>query len=98
MPDDDWQGMTSEDREKLLRHPGTAARLKQIAQQLADSANSMAAQFNRPSEAGNDNFGVYVTPGGTRARAYVHPLGRTGIHVEQGESVLLKAIAGLPKQ
>jgi hypothetical protein len=84
--------------DKLLHAAGIVKKVSGIAQRVADAANAMSYQYNRPSEAGRQNFGVYVTTGGTRARAYVHPLGRTGIHIEQGESVLLKAIAGMPKQ
>lgn len=89
---DKWEPMTSEQRDKLLHHPAVKAKVTAIATQLAAAANTMASEVVAPSQKGKDNFGVYVSDAGTRVRAYVHPLGHTGIHIEQGHSVLLKAI------
>lgn len=84
----------SEQLDKLLHSAGVVDKITGIANQLCAAANQMASQVVRPSQQDKDNFGVYVAAaGGTRARAYVHPLGLTGIHIEAGNSVLLKAIS-----
>lgn len=88
----DWPGITLEQLRKLRHHPTVVERCVQQAQQLVDQCNAAAAQYNRPSEKGNPNYGITLqnSPHTQRARVFVHPLGRTGIHVEQAQSVLLK--------
>ena len=95
MPDDYQSGITPEMLRKLRHHPAVVQRCTAIAEEMAAQANLASAGYNRPSEKGNPNFGVTLqnTPHTKRARVFVRPLGRTGIHVEQAESVLLK-IAG----
>jgi hypothetical protein len=50
----------------------------------------MAHEISRPSEAARNAFGVYPIKG--KAKAWVHPLGKVGVHVDAADSVLLKAI------
>lgn len=82
----------SEQLDKLLHSAGVEAKVTDIANQIADAANGMARAVVKPSQRDKDNFGVYVSGSGTRVRAYIHPLGHTGIHIEEGHSVMLKAI------
>lgn len=82
----------SEKLNELLHASFVVEKITSIANKLATAANAMASEVVLPSQRDKDNFGVYVQPGGTRARAYVHPLGHTGIHIEQGHAVLLKSI------
>jgi hypothetical protein len=82
----------SEALNKLLHSAGVETKVTGIAEKLASAANDMARAVVKSPKSDQDNFGVYVSGVGTRVRAYVHPLGKTGIHIEQGESVLLKSI------
>lgn len=82
----------SEQLDKLLHSQAVIDKVTELANQLATAANAMASEVVQPSQQGKDNFGVYVSSAPSRARAYVHPLGHTGIRIEQGHAVLLKAI------
>lgn len=96
MAEDDWNNPITPEQLRKLRHlPKVVKHCTAVAKEIADAANQAAAQYNRPSQAGNPNYGIVVRDSDDteRARVYVRPMGRTGIHVEQAESVLLK-IAG----
>jgi hypothetical protein len=77
----------------LLHNPGTVARITKITNALCDAANDMDPSPPNSGKIQNPNFGVYISEAGDRVRGYVHPLGRTGLHIEAGHSVLLKAIS-----
>jgi hypothetical protein len=96
-PDDKPLKLTRKQINALLHSPATVAAVTKLANRLCDSANAMSADLNRPSAQGRPNYGVYVKndPQSKRARAFVHPLGRTGIHVEAAQSAMLKSIGGL---
>lgn len=115
MPEE-WK-FTPEQHRKLRHHPVVVAKITELANQLCDSANSIAratrvvqprdkqGRFRSMTEkqaakAQADNFAVVVQddPGTQRPRAYVHPVGETGLHVEAGESVLFKAMATMDRQ
>lgn len=96
--DPQWEGITPEQIAQLLKSQGVRAMIVQRTNQLCDAANSIDPTPPNRGKIQNPNFGVYISDAGDRVRGYVHPLGRTGIHIEAGESVLLKAIAGMPKQ
>lgn len=79
--------------EALLHSPGVRERITQLTHQLCDAANSIDPTPANKGKVQNPNFGVYISSAGNRVRGYVHPLGKTGLHVEAGHSVLFKAIA-----
>lgn len=86
--------LSEEDLKKIREHDAVKKRCYSVGHQLADHANEMARAVSRPSERDRDNFGVYIVkqPGGGGPKCWVHPLGKTGIHIEAAHSVLLKAI------
>lgn len=92
MPDDDWNPITNEQLRKIRHMDGVVARITADAQRLCDLANSMA-----PTDAKGENFKVTVQNDSStqRPRAYVRPVGKTGLVIEQGESALLKSIASM---
>ena len=97
---EDWPGMTPEQIQQLLHSPEIVAKITALANQLCDAANSMDPTPANTKKSHGPNFAVTVqnNPGTRRPRAYVRPVGKTGLHVEGGQSVLLKAIGTMGPQ
>jgi len=82
-----------DDIKKVEQHDAVRARVIDVAKQLTDAANKMAIEVQRPSERDRDSFTWHLVKHPDVTRAWVMAKGRTGIHVEAGHSVLLKAIS-----
>jgi|SRR5438270_13943153 len=96
--DPEWKWDSPELHDWLLRNPGTVARITALVNQLCDAANSIDPTPRNKGKVQKPNFGVYISEAGDRVRGYVHPLGRTGLHVEAGHAVLFKAIGTMGSQ
>ena len=92
-----WEPMTPEQHRQLRHHPVIVDRITALAHQLCNAANAMDPTPKNQGKEQTANFAVVVQnePGTQRPRAYVHPVGRTGLHVEAGHSVLLKALGSI---
>lgn len=108
MAGDEWE-MTEEQHRQLRHHPVIVAQITKIAHQLCDSANAIARDVrstekhrtqNMIEKSQADQFTVVVKnkPETTRPRAYVKPVGNTGLRIEAGHSVLFKAMSALDRQ
>lgn len=96
--DPEWKLDSPELHDWLLKNPATVARITDLANKLCDAANAIDPSPPNKGKTQKPNFGVYVSEAGNRVRGYVHPIGRTGLHVEAGHAVILKAIGVLGAQ
>lgn len=98
--------MTPEQHRQILHHPAVVAKITELANRLCDNANAIAKDVRKAEKhttqtqiqkASVDQFAVVVqdNPESQRPRAYVRPVGKTGLHIEAGHSVLFKAIASV---
>lgn len=95
-----WPGISSEQIQQLLHSPEIVAQITALANKLCDAANSIDPTPANSKKQHGPNFAVTVqnSPSTRRPRAYVRPVGKTGLHVEAGQSVLMKAIGTMEPQ
>ena len=109
MADDKYEAFTPEQLRQLRHHPAIVAKITEIARRYCANANAIARDVRaeevhvsekQKQKAAADQFEVVVQNhmNTERPRAYVRPVGKTGMHVEAGHSVLFKAIATMGGQ
>lgn len=98
--------LTHKQAMELMHSPGVVAKLTEIAEYYADAANDMMRAVDGTEKSGGflsrlrnqpartEHFKVTVQndPKSSRARAFVRPVGRTGIRIDDGQSVMLKSV------
>lgn len=80
---------------QLCANANSIAKATRVIQPRDKQGRFLPMTDKQTAKAQLDNFDVLVQndPNTQRPRAYVRPVGKTGLRVEAGESVLFKALA-----
>jgi hypothetical protein len=85
---------------QLCDNANSIARSTRVIQPRDKQGRFLPMTEKQSAKAQLDNFAVVVQDDTDtqRPRAYVHPVGKTGLRVEAGESVLFKALSTMDRQ
>lgn len=98
MPDHKLPKLTHKQAQELLHSPGVVAMITEVASYYCDTANEMIASVQGTTKRRHFKVTVQNDPKTKRARAYVRPVGRTGIIVDAGQGILLKSVPAVLAQ